>query len=258
MVELKSNSADMFRTGVYVITNTRNEKKYVGSAAATFQQRWKAHRVALRKGNHHSKHLQRAWDRDGEKSFRFQIVAFCDPNKCVVIEQLWINSLRTADRNHGYNISPTAGNQRGIKRSEETRKRMSEAQKGRKLSDERKRQMSEYMIGHKRSRESCEKQSQTTRGRPGKKPSEETRRKLSVSHMGHKQSPETIEKRVSKLRGRKRGALSQNVRDRISKSLIGRKRSPEAIAKWKATMMAKNKTSDGECSQVPIIVIDSM
>jgi hypothetical protein len=64
----------------------------------------------------------------------------------------------------------------GYKHSEETKRKISEAQIGRKHSEETKRKISEAQIGRKHSKETRRKLSEAQKG---KKHSEETRRKLS-------------------------------------------------------------------------------
>lgn len=107
------------RTGVYTIENTATGKLYVGSAAISFSKRWNVHRCLLRKGLHHSKHLQAAWNMHGEEAFVFSILVETDPEYAVHEEQFWINTLCTYDRTYGYNAAPTATSMRGFKHSPE-------------------------------------------------------------------------------------------------------------------------------------------
>lgn len=124
------------KTGVYVIVNCVDGKKYVGSASVSIQKRWADHRRDLCRGRHHSIHLQRAWDKYGEAAFVFQVAVFCDPEQCVVFEQLWINSFMASDRQHGYNIAPIAGSTRGKLHTEESIEKMRKAHRGHKQSAE--------------------------------------------------------------------------------------------------------------------------
>lgn len=123
------------QSAVYVITCAATGKFYVGSSVDV-SKRLGRHRDDLRSGNHHSKHLQRAWDLYGEQSFRFDIVEHVGPDDLRAVEQEWIDRCRSADRGHGYNMYPNARGPTGYTVSSEARKKMSEAHKGRKLPPE--------------------------------------------------------------------------------------------------------------------------
>lgn len=58
---------------IYKIINTVNGKFYVGSTTNT-SERFRVHRNRLRKGRHHSQHLQAAWNKYGEKIFVFHVI----------------------------------------------------------------------------------------------------------------------------------------------------------------------------------------
>lgn len=96
--------------GVYSIVNTRTGKVYVGSALVV-RARLHCHRSELRRGVHANPLLQRAWDKYGEGSFRFDILEGLKDRPEVLIEreQFWIDRLGAAVRDTGYNINPTAG-----------------------------------------------------------------------------------------------------------------------------------------------------
>lgn len=121
--------AEAIISGIYTIRNTKNGKVYVGSSM-NVRSRWYFHKNDLRKNKHHSLLLQRAWNKDGEDSFRFSIVEECDCSQLLAVEQSWIDRLNCADKRYGYNRSPSAGNTAGIKRTEEFKKKISDAKKG--------------------------------------------------------------------------------------------------------------------------------
>lgn len=58
---------------IYKIRNVTNDKFYVGSTNNT-KVRFKNHRRLLRKGKHHCKHLQAAWNKYGEDCFKFEVI----------------------------------------------------------------------------------------------------------------------------------------------------------------------------------------
>src|SRR3990167_10276418 len=119
--------------GIYQIRNTVNGKRYVGSAE-NLVRRESAHWTNLRRGAHHSAHLQRAWNKYGEKNFEFLVVGRCAPERLVDLEQEVIDHLKPE-----YNINPTAGSSLGIRRSEETRRKISESKMGRVAIEETRR-----------------------------------------------------------------------------------------------------------------------
>jgi group I intron endonuclease len=122
------------KSGVYCVLNLVNSKRYIGSASISLLSRMRAHRKTLREGRHFNRHLQAAWDLYGESNFTFQVMTRCRPSKCIECEQTLIDEFKSADPDFGYNISPTAGSNRGMKHSEETRVRMKEA--GQRKSEE--------------------------------------------------------------------------------------------------------------------------
>ena len=115
-------------SGVYQIRNAINDKIYIGSAV-NIQKRWREHISALKKNKHHSRYLQRSWNKYGEKNFEFVILEECEPVKETLLEreQFYLDTLSSE-----YNISPTAGSRLGAISSEETCKKISLAKMGQK------------------------------------------------------------------------------------------------------------------------------
>lgn len=72
---------------IYAITNTVNGKKYIGSTV-NYKSRWHSHRSALRRGKHHSFILQKAWDKHGEQSFKFELLLICSKDTRIMYETL--------------------------------------------------------------------------------------------------------------------------------------------------------------------------
>jgi group I intron endonuclease len=112
-------------SGVYKIVNNVNGKFYIGSTTRKISKRWQEHLNKLRKGTHSNCHLQRSYDKYGEKSFDVETLIECSPSDVLIHEQKYINEL-TPD----YNICKTAGNTYGIKLSDDVRKKMSESRRG--------------------------------------------------------------------------------------------------------------------------------
>ncbi len=170
-----------YNTGVYRICNMVNGKRYIGSAAESFETRWIVHKSSLRGGYHHSRHLQGAWNKYGEEAFIFEIVVRCPPDKCVELEQLWMDKERVADQEYGYNMHPTARSPLGFKHTPEACAKIGAAHKGMKHSAEAKAKMSakrkgivpvaatkaaaEANRGRKRPKEECERIAAAHRGK---------------------------------------------------------------------------------------------
>jgi len=117
-------------SGIYAITHTDSKRVYVGSAVK-LSKRWRAHRGMLRKANHPSRFLQRAWTKYGEEAFDFSVLEVVDdPNTLIAREQFWIDRLCAADRPTGFNIRANAGSMLGFKHSEKSRNSMRKAKLG--------------------------------------------------------------------------------------------------------------------------------
>lgn len=89
--------------GIYCITNTVNNKKYIGQSV-TVEDRLRRHRYELLNGKHFNQHLQHAWDKYGGDNFTFEMILACDMAHLDMYERLYIIQLRTFDRRFGYNI----------------------------------------------------------------------------------------------------------------------------------------------------------
>lgn len=114
---------------IYQIRHIESSKVYVGSAINP-QKRCKEHGNALLAGRHHSRYLQRAWNKYGEGAFIFEIiepVLFVED--LITREQHWIDTLQASNARYGYNVSPTAGSPLGVKHTDETRAKTSERSK---------------------------------------------------------------------------------------------------------------------------------
>jgi predicted GIY-YIG superfamily endonuclease len=109
------------KSGIYVIINLQNGKRYIGSAV-DMKQRLREHRSMLQRGKHHNKHLQNAYNKYGIKSFTLVPLELCDSDQLIVREQHYLDTEKPE-----YNKCPVAGSTRGRYLSEETRRKISEA-----------------------------------------------------------------------------------------------------------------------------------
>lgn len=95
--------------GVYIIRNLVDGKVYIGSSKM-IDVRWKNHVHELRKGKHHNKYLQRAWNKHGEDAFTFDMLEECSEDALVFRERCWLEHVKPFD-DRGYNSydAPTFG-----------------------------------------------------------------------------------------------------------------------------------------------------
>lgn len=226
-------------TGVYIITNKINGKIYVGSSVKV-EQRWREHESDLRLNKHHSKHLQRAYEKYGISAFDFKILEeVSDSQKLLEREQHYLDTLTPYQRDVGYNNCRNAHNTLGFKHTEESKKKMSESRKGQKRSEETKNRISEALKGKQKSEEVRRKIGDAHRG---KKLSDETRRKMSEAHKGKEPwnkgvatSDETRKKISDAMKGRPshwRGkTFSEEHRKKMSESRSG-ERNMNAVMDW--------------------------
>lgn len=100
--------------GVYGIRNKVNGKLYIGSGTTSIEDRIYSHFYMLRKGEHHSPHLQQAWNKYKESAFEGILIEKCDPSICLSREQYWIDRYQTCNPKYGYNVCPVAGSRKGV------------------------------------------------------------------------------------------------------------------------------------------------
>lgn len=198
-------------SGIYLIKNLQNNKVYVGSAV-NVSRRWKEHKKDLVKRKHHSCLLQRAWDKYGEQNFKFEILEeVSNPEHLLAYEQVYLDYYKSYEDDKGYNICKTAGSHYGLKRSEETKQKISESKQN--MSEETKRKIGEASKSRKHSEESKQKMREAkkkileTLG--GRKQTEETKQKLREINKNKKFSEETRRKISEANKGRKRSEESR-------------------------------------------------
>src|SRR5260221_8454885 len=115
-------------SGIYKITCTANKRIYIGSALNLYGRKAK-HFSLLRRNTHHNPILQNAWNKYGESAFTFEVLEYVLPISLTAREQYWFKKLKPFGRK-GFNIDREAGSSLGIKRSPESRTKMSVARKG--------------------------------------------------------------------------------------------------------------------------------
>ncbi len=205
---------------VYVITNKRDGKYYVGQTTLPLLKRWANHKADSRRLRKPCRVLGSALQKHGPDSFEIREVAKAHSKQDLdLLERRWIADLNSLVPN-GYNLKP--GGEGGGSPSAETRKRMSDAQRGISKpgyphTEDTKRRIAEsqtgaknHAFGKKLSAEHRRKCSEALRGEGnpnfGKRMSVEQRQKISFAKKGVKRTPEAIEKSAAAHRGRKNTA----------------------------------------------------
>lgn len=178
--------------GIYCIKNIIDRNIYIGSSI-DINKRKKQHFTALRNNKHHSRYLQRSFNKYKEENFSFNILEECNSDILLTREQHFIDIL-----NPRYNICKIAGNSLGTKRTKESKKNISIAQKKRFENE------SAWNKGIPRTLEQIENQRQKILGKPSKK-------------RGIKLSKNSCNNISNGLKGRN---LSQKHKDNLSKKVI--------------------------------------
>lgn len=132
-------------SGIYKIVNNTNNKYYIGSSN-NIHKRWNYHKEDLRRKNHHCQYLQRSWNKYGKDNFDFVIIEENIPEKDLLITEQKYLDVAKLEKNKCFNGSFTAGR---IQFTDEIRKKISiglignQCKKGRKASNETRKRMSE-------------------------------------------------------------------------------------------------------------------
>lgn len=114
----------MKQSGIYMITNTINGKKYIGQSN-WLKKRIGAHIYHLRNGTHSNIHLQRSFNKYGEDVFDISILEYCDEEYLNEKEMYYIELYDTF--RNGYNQTEGGEGNRGYKFSDDSKKKMSES-----------------------------------------------------------------------------------------------------------------------------------
>ena len=93
--------------GVYIITNTINNKVYIGQAKKVKNRMHWGHLRYLQRNKHYNKHLQYAWNKytaiHGEECFKFEILEKCKKEILNDREVYWIACYKANNPKFGYN-----------------------------------------------------------------------------------------------------------------------------------------------------------
>ncbi len=131
-------------SGIYKILNKNTNKYYVGSSK-NIVKRLTNHINDLNRNLHHNDYLQRSWNKDGENIFEFYVIELIEPKKELLLnaEQKYLNNVKSEQyKCYNLNFDAFGGDiseysklkikqkLTGIKRSDFTKKRISESHKG--------------------------------------------------------------------------------------------------------------------------------
>lgn len=201
-------------TGIYKIqSQCKPERIYIGSAV-NIHKRWLYHLEDLKGNRHHSKKLQRHYNKYGKDDLRFSVLIGCDKDDLIKTEQYYIDVY-----NPYFNGSPTAGSTLGNKMSEEAKAKMRkpksiEARKNMSIAKtgkpSPKKGLKGLNVGWHQTDEAKEKIRKALKGKPKsekhkeklkqRRASEETKRKQSIAHIGKVPWNKGIEYSISKVR----------------------------------------------------------
>lgn len=182
-------------TGIYAIQHVESGKRYIGSAV-NFTERWGSHRHHLRRGTHHSRHLQSAWNKYGEAAFAFTKLLVCAKEHLLMYEQRCIDGYDSFNRKFGYNAAPTAGSCLGMKHTEATKAKLRERNTGRVASAETRAKLSKVHLGRKMPEWFGEF---VRKMKTGTKHNEETRAKMRAARKNYRPSAATKERQSKKI-----------------------------------------------------------
>ena len=90
--------------GIYKITNTKNNKVYIGSSVNLSSREYK-HFWMLNKGIHDNEYLQKSYNKYGKDIFVFEIVDYCEPTELIERENKFIALHESNNLNKGYNLA---------------------------------------------------------------------------------------------------------------------------------------------------------
>lgn len=225
-------------SGIYKIESLiKPERIYIGSASNMIN-RWRCHLSSLVRNKHHSRKLQNHYNKYGKEDLKFILIEICNEDELIKKEQYFIDSYKPY-----FNICLLAGRTSGVKRTEQTRIKISKSKKGKPsprkgviLSKETIQKMRLANLGKKMSEETKLKIKNTLNGRIF---TDEHRHKISKALKGKVKTESHIENnRLSQI-GKHNTSLSIEARKKLSLSKMGHSVSLETRAKLRAANLGK-------------------
>lgn len=173
------------KSGIYKITNTINNKVYIGQSKK-LDKRYNGHLYRIKRKEHHNEHLQRSFDKHGEDKFVYEILEEVkDLSILDLREKHWIDHYGGINSDNTYNFKDPLLNEY----SDYVRSKMSKSSLGENNPN----------YGNKWTDEQRKKMSESRKGKSweelyGKSRADEMKLNQSKSQKGRKHSDETIEK----------------------------------------------------------------
>lgn len=193
---------------IYKITNTINNKVYIGQTSKTIAERFAAH--LRHAANHVNRYLYDAMNHYGYEKFIVEELECCEQSLLDAREIYWIDFYQSTNPEYGYNMTTGGGGGNTfILRSEEDQQRFRAS-------------ASLRQTGTKQSKETVEKRATKLRGQ--KRTAEQRQR---FSEAQKKRDPSTFARGFT---------VPQERRDRISQTLLGTKQSEETKLKRKESI----------------------
>ena len=253
---------------VYCHTNKTNGKKYVGITCYEPVERWRKDGSGYKNQNFYRAIKKYGWD-----NFEHEILCegLSEKEACEK-ERFYIKQLNSIAPN-GYNLDSGGTNsyrkspesirkvveakkgkycganspRYGTHHSEETKKKIGDANRGKKRTEEQRKKMSEISKGRKWTAHQREVMQQKFKNRVF---AEEHRKKISDALRGRKLSPETCKAMSERMKGKLAGEkhpmygkhLSEEHKKKLSISHIGKPRSKEAVEKTAKALRGKPYT----------------
>ena len=182
---------------IYKITNSINDKIYIGQTTTSLEKRFRGHLGDMEREVNNK--FYNAMKKHGAENFYIEPIEIGINSLESLSERevFWIRYYDTY--NNGYNS--TEGGEISPMMYASVRTKVSNALKGRVFSDEHRQKLSLANLGKEGVPHTEEHKSYMRELMTGREVSEETREKLREASLGKTQSKETIEKRMKYVRG---------------------------------------------------------
>jgi hypothetical protein len=122
---------------IYSIVNKINNATYIGSTVGNGKSRWIRHKNDLKCNIHHSRFLQRAWNKYGREYFEFNVLTNVENDEILIKEQEYLDDRKNNyPAKLNYNMCWKAGNCSGRQFTAATIIQMSKSHLGKTIPQE--------------------------------------------------------------------------------------------------------------------------